>query len=337
MDTLCFSINPLYHNPVGLYAYPKDNAVLFAGTWMTKYPERLADMRVMFDGVLGAGYRLKILDRCFSRFNTRYVFPQKYWKFVSPEISHEYLQKVHKLYNWAININTIKDSATMFANRVYELQANGNLMISNHSVGVEKMFPGIFVVDTEEDVIRALTSLTAEEIFAKQTEGVRRVMTGETCFDRVGKILRAAGIKASQPERKVLVFAQNVDFAKKICENQSYKAGRVEVAALDSLSDDRIKSYDIIAFMDESENYDSFYLEDMINGFKYTACDYITQDPAVRHGYVGVMKNRNRTVFWQEAFAADRLASFEGVTELKNGYSTGRTTSAFNALASHNS
>ena len=46
----------------------------------------------------------------------------------------------HRLFRWAINVNSVKYSETMFANRVYELQAMGNLLLTNYSMGVNNKF-----------------------------------------------------------------------------------------------------------------------------------------------------------------------------------------------------
>lgn len=333
VEVLTFSINPQYHNPVGLRRYPKDNAVIFSGTWMTKYPERLVDMKAMFDGVLAAGYRFKVLDRCYSRNNTRYLFPEEYWHYVSPEVTHDYLQKIHKMYDWAININTIKDSDTMFANRVYELQANGNLLISNRSRGVERLFPGVFIVEKPEDVSAALLSMSPEQVFEKQMAGVRRVMTGETGFDRMGQILRAAGIEASQPQRNVLILADDVKKLEKAAAEQSYKAGRVDIFSESELNETLLSEYDIAFFWSAENTYGEHYVEDMTNAFKYTACDYVTKDayydasgfhPGAEHDYVGVMKSKYRSAFWCGAFTAEGLKALREVELLENGYSVDR-------------
>lgn len=334
VEVLCFSINPQYHNPIGLRRYPKDNAVIFSGTWMTKYPERLKDMKVMFDGVLKAGYRFKILDRCYGRENPRYMFPEEYWRYVSPEVTHDYLQKIHKMYDWAININTIKDSSTMFANRAYELQANGNLMISNHSIGVERLFPDIYIIDKEQDVVDALTSMSPEQVYQKQMAGVRRVMTDETGYDRMGEILRAAGIKARQPERNVLIIADDVAALESTARSQSYSKGKVDIISESELDDNVLSGYDIAVFWSKENSYGRYYLEDMINAFKYTACDYITKDAyfdnsgllheGKEHDYVDIIKDKYRTAFWVRSFSAEELKGLNGITEHKNGYSIDR-------------
>ena len=209
---LHFCINPVYHNPVGLRHQPKEEGVLFAGSWMKKYPERCKDMERMFAGVLAAGRRLHIVDRCYHlRNDGRYRYPAKYLKFQSPAIDHDSLQKVHKLFNWCININTVKDSSTMFANRVYELQANGNLLISNYSRGVSNTFPNVFLIHDQKEVGRILDGFTAEEVYERQMAGVRRVMTGETCYDRVAEMLQVVGLATPPPVRKVLVVATTLN------------------------------------------------------------------------------------------------------------------------------
>ncbi len=333
IEVLCFSINPEYHNPIGLRRYPKENAVIFSGTWMTKYPERLVDMKTMFDGVLSAGWKLKILDRCYSRNNTRYMFPEEYWQCVSPEVSHDYLQKIHKTYDWAININTIKDSDTMFANRAYELQAVGNLMLSNYSKGVDRLFPGIFIVRNEQDAIDALTSLSPEQVYERQMAGVRRVMTGETGFDRMGQILAAAGLKTEQPRRRVIIFAEDVEAVREMAEKQSFSDGTLELLPISELTDETLSRCDAAAFWGGGYTYGEHYIEDMVNGFKYTACDYITKAAyyeggtlrsGTEHDYTDLMPDKYRTVFWARTFTARQLAGLDGMTTLPNGYSIDR-------------
>src|SRR5699024_3976645 len=119
-------INPEYSHPIGMRKFPKFNEILFAGSWMPRYPDRLKDTRMLFDGVIESGRELKIIDRNFERNNSRYFFPEKYVKYLSPSLDHEDLQKLHKLYNWSINLSSVQNSNTMFPHRIYELQVLGN-------------------------------------------------------------------------------------------------------------------------------------------------------------------------------------------------------------------
>ena len=90
------------------------------------------------------------------------------------------------------------------------------------------------------------------------------------------------------------------------------------------------KQFDIVAFMDPNAHYGKYYLEDMINGFKYTDCDYITKaayyakgelHPGTEHDYVSVMPCKTRTVFWMEAFTVGQIEKMQDGCALTNGYS----------------
>lgn len=327
-----FGINPVYHNPIGCKIKKIKNAVIFSGSWVKKYPERIREQQIIFDGVLKSGKRLKIIDRNYGVNNWGFLFPLRYYKYISPAIAHEHLQKVHKLYDWAINMNSVQDSRTMFANRVYELQAEGNLIISNDSTGVREQFREVEIVRCEEDVIKVLSNENEDMIYKRQIAGIRRVMTGETTFDRVEEMLIKCGVQVYQPIRKVAVLIDGV--TKEIrdsFEKQTYRYK--ELFEINDGIRQRLKDCDMIAVWDKDSSYGAFYLEDMINAFKYTNCDYITKDSfihkgiletGVEHNYVNSIKNIYATVFWRESVEYSKILQFicgTGEIYLENGYS----------------
>ena len=332
VGVLRFGINPLFHNPVGMRSCPKQSDVLFSGSWMEKYPHRCADLCTIFDGILDSKYGLKVINRNFYLPQPEYRFPSKYNPFISPAVDHNTLQRVHKLYNWAVNINSVKESPTMFANRVYELQASGNLIISNYSVGVNSLLPCVFTVQNSQEVVRILNSMSDEEIYRRQVAGIRFAMSGESCFDRLGEMLSLAGIKSDITTRRVAVIADKLtEKVRSMFENQSYEE-RTLFAASD-VTKDALDSFDIIAFFSDECDYGDYYLEDMINAFKYTNCRYITKDAyfenstfhaGKEHDYVSLMGNKYRTVFWKEDFELDFLLALSGIAELDGGYSIDR-------------
>ena len=325
---LSYGIDPLLHNPIGMRKFPKQKEVFFAGSWMEKYPERGKDLKVLFDGVLRAGRKLKIIDRNLLLSQQEYRFPKEYTQYLSPPLDHEVLQRVHKLYDWAININSVKESATMFANRTYELQAMGNLMLSNYSVGVNSKLPLIFTTQHSEEVPSILNCLTNEEIYAHQVAGVRFAMHGNTCYERMAEILGRIGKLSELPQHHVAVVVK--EKTKRII--QTFQEQSYPYKSL--ITEDELRNhyteYDIIAFFDGQAEYGNFYLEDMINGFKYTNSDYITKAgyysghdyiPGVEHDYVTVMGNKSRTIFWRKSYNADFLLEINGSCSIENGYS----------------
>lgn len=328
VQAVCFGINPVFHNPIGFRSVEKEKVVLFSGSWMLTYPDRCRELAVIFDGILDSNYGLHIIDRNYPS-NVRLCFPEKYFDFSSPALPHDLLQKVHKLFDWAVNINSVKGSQTMFANRAYELQANGVLLLSNLSVGVNEKLPNVYIVQESSEAVRILDSMSPEERYERQIAGIRSVMTGETCFDRIEQLLAPLNLDTHQPERCVLVLAETLtDAVRESFECQSYPQKVLREAA--SVSAEELTQFDMVAWFDARAEYGIYYLEDMVNGFKYTACDYITKDAwyegeqlheGTEHDYVNQMSSKFRTVFWSEAFPAEFLLSVSGEQTIANGYS----------------
>ena len=329
VKAVSFGINPTEHNPIGFYNPNKDKTVLFSGSWMEKYPQRCEEISIIFDGVLDSQYDLHIIDRNYPQ-NKKYLFPENYRQYTSPAVPHDTLQKLHKCFNYGVNINSVTKSETMFANRGFELQANGVLLLSNYSVGINSILPTVQITNDKDEVNIILNSFTDEELYERQISGIRSVMTGHTCFDRIGEVLFPTGISAQQPVRKVLVIADKItDNIKASFERQTYVEKTLIQSSL--LTPNQLKKFDMVTWFADDTYYGVFYLEDMINGFKYTACDYITKDAwiengklnsGIEHNYVNKMNSKYRTVFWRDAFSINYLLKLDDNSiDLANGYS----------------
>lgn len=327
VSCLNFGMNPHLHNPIGMKKYPKRSEVVFAGSWYDKYPVRCADTEILFNGVLDSGRFLRIISRNSDITNGKYRFPDKYLPFLAPAIEHRCLQKVHKLHDWAINLNSVKDSQTMFAARLYELMASGNLLLSNYSLGANSRLPLAFLCQDSKEIPDILNCLTPEEIYEHQIAGVRFAYKGNTCYERLQYIMSALD-EGTEISRKVaVVVAEDDDEAKLMFEHQSYPDKEM-------VTEDELKSnydqFDMVAFFRSGSYYGDFYLEDMINAFKYTDSDYVTKAAyydgekyiyGAEHDYVSEMPDKYRTVFWSEAFTANNLLEMQGSVSLPNGYS----------------
>jgi len=318
-----FGINPLFHNPVGFKKVNSFKDILFAGSWTNRYQERCTDMVTIFDGIIQAKREVKIIDRNFELKAPDYFFPEKYVKYSSPSVSHTELQKVHKLYDWAVNLNSIKYSQTMCAMRVYELQALGNIVLSNYSIAVNNSFPNIFIINNKEEVSPIINSFNDEDIYRHQLFGIRNVMTNHTLFDRFNFILEKCSVKHSKGIVSILVVVEKV--TKKIQEMfdaQTYpNKVLMEKSAIDH---SKLEQFEVVAFFDENINYLNFYLEDMCNAFKYTSSSYITKNivnsNSVEHDYTSNYENKYTTVFWSSDFTLEELYSMGKAGQLDNGY-----------------
>ncbi|GLI56785.1 hypothetical protein PM10SUCC1_22990 [Propionigenium maris DSM 9537] len=330
VDVLTFGINPIYHNPIGLRNFNFEKKVVFSGSWIAeKYPERGPETIDIFDGILRADHGLKIIDRNFNLNLKKYKFPEQYTEFVSPAINHEKLQKVHKLYNWAINLNSIKDSFSMFANRVYELQAMGNILLSNYSIGVNCLFPNVFIVNDGSEVQRILNGFNEKELYRHQVLGIRNTMSGHCNFDKLQRLFSIAKKNYEfTPPLVTILYDKLTESIQESYKRQTYE--NKELVSIEDFSMNQYEKSDIICYFSEEYLYEEFYIQDMVNGFKYTDSDYITKDmyyegdklvEGIQNNYVSYIKDEARTLYWKNSFTYEAFKKRKIVGKVGNGYS----------------
>lgn len=279
VDFLEFGINPLYHNPIGKDMTDKklSHIVTFAGSWMVRFPRRNREALELFNGVNKSGYGLSIVDRQYERKMERYHFPNFLIKNISETIPHERLMKLHKSTKWGINLNSVQDSYTMFANRVYELQAMGNVVISNYNKGVHEKFPNIILSNNSKDVETTLKDMSLKEQKRLISEGISEVMLNHTSFHRIGKLANLLGIEYNLAKHKILVIG-NSKLSTETYQQQTYK--NCEYIDLIDFENDTsiINSFDYLVFLSDNIEYGRHYLEFLLSTFAYTNADVVTMN-----------------------------------------------------------
>ena len=325
---LDYGVNPMFHNPVGFRVKnetAKDcKEVLFAGSWAERYKERCQDASMIFDGVIESNNKLVIIDRNSEILG--YEFPKKYYKYTIPAVEHTKLQKVHKLYDWAVNLNSIKYSQTMCAMRVYELQALGVLMLSNYSTAVNNIFPNIFMIENSAEIKEILNKYSDLDIYKMQVEGIRNVFTNHTVYQKLNYIFSKIGREdlISKPRNVAVIVDNKTEKIINMFNKQTFK--EKVLLEKNEINNESIKDYDYIAFFTENIDYGENYLQDMINGFVYTNSDFITIDSSItdnkvvgnNHVFVDEAKNKYTSVFAQTRFDYEVLMNND---EIKgNGY-----------------
>ncbi|MDE9960506.1 glycosyltransferase [Staphylococcus pseudintermedius] len=306
VKVLQFGVNPHYHNPIGTRteeAIKHKDGVIFAGSWTKKYPQRNKDLARIFDGLSLSGNDLTIFDRNLHLERERYLFPSKYIPYITGPLSHDELMKVHKIFRWALNVNSVKYSETMFANRVFELQAFGNLIISNYSVGVNNQFPNIFMVNDKSDVGPILNRHSDSELREFQAKNIRNVMLENTTYHRIDEIANFIGLTSAsmQPVIGVVVKERTEALIEMFKRQMNVK----KILLTEQELNDRIHELDFITFFDENYIYEEYYLADLISAFYYTDVDFVqkvlTTDYQV-HDYTDTYHDKYLTLFDAQAY-----------------------------------
>lgn len=201
---------------------------------------------------------MTIVDRNFELGSDRHFYPKEYVPYIVESTDHETLQKIHKLYDFTLNLNSVKDSNTMFANRVYELQATGTIVISNYSVGINSKFPNVFLANTSKELKVYLQKLSDKERYQTQMEGVRTVLRSETAFHRVQELIQVVSDRQNNlQKRDVLVIAEKLDdHTINMFNKQSYPDKKL--VSQDEMTDDLYRSFDIVAFLAVNMNMVNF-------------------------------------------------------------------------------
>lgn len=203
VDVLPFAVNPAVHSPLGSGRYT-GHEILFAGSWFRhKYAERRRAGVEIFDGVMRSTFELLIADRnllldpAATSSPERYLFPEQYIDRIVRPIRHDDLMRLQRLLPVAVNLNSVVNSQSMFANRVVELQAMGTFIVSNYNAGVNSLYPHVRMPDTALDMQQTLDCLKIEEIRRAQVEGLRAVFTSDTAFERIDRIARSVDLEAT--------------------------------------------------------------------------------------------------------------------------------------------
>lgn len=193
---LPFACQPYLHNPLELYR--RHPGLCFAGAYYRRYPERTRDLE-SFMARVPEFKPIEIFDRNFGKTDEQYAFPKNYRDYIVGTLASSEIDLAYKGYEFSINLNSVKESQSMFARRVYELLASNTTVVSNYSRGLELMFGDIPVIsDSGSAVVEELRSTgDGYEGRKRRLAGLRKVMSEHTYTHRLAYILDVTGIHSS--------------------------------------------------------------------------------------------------------------------------------------------
>lgn len=270
---LPFGVSYLHHNPLGSMRMT-ERVWTFAGSWhRQKYHQRRQAAMNIFSGLIDAGQQLYIFDRNSELGLEKYHFPQAYLANLFHAIDHSDLLQLQRLLPVAINLNSVQNSQTMFANRALELQAMGTQIMSNYNAGLNSQFPHILMPDSRVDARDWALTLSDNDIYRAQLAGVRAAFTGNTAFERMSTILESAGLGAHQaPAHRIFVEASDAARFEAFASEQDFEG---ELTYLPVGERDRVRGSeqgDVVITIDDRD-YPRGLAQDLINGFKFVDID----------------------------------------------------------------
>lgn len=201
---LPFACQPEIHNPIEIG--PRKDAFCFAGAYYVRYPDRTRDLDDFLDKL--SEYRpFEIFDRNFGKDHPDYMFPQDYQKYIVGTLLPSEIDRAYKGYTFGINLNSVKNSQSMYARRVYELLASNTRVISNYSRGLRLMFGDLVVsTDSGDEALRRIRKQDELGLTAKlRLAGVRKALSEHTYSHRITQIAHYANIDMADASRLPLI------------------------------------------------------------------------------------------------------------------------------------
>jgi spore maturation protein CgeB len=206
VGVLSFAAQPRIHNPIGVPG-GRRHEVAFAGTYFNhKHPRRAEQMSTVLEPARGFG--LHVFSR-MPEHDGRFQFPDQYDRHVVGTLPYEQMLAAYKAYKVYLNVNSVVDSPTMCARRIFELSACRTPVLSGYSRAIEQFFPGLVpMATTPKETQTLLAGLLANpELRDRQAHlAMREVFAEHTFSHRVDAVLDAIGKRIPRPEPYISVI-----------------------------------------------------------------------------------------------------------------------------------
>lgn len=310
---LHFAAQPLRHNPIEVYN--RKNTFCFAGSYYRRQVER-SQLFDSFADYLISTRGLDIYDRNYGDHGysmPEYAFPEKYKPHILGYLPSEEIDKAYKGYFFGININTITQSQTMFARRVFELLASNTVVVGNFSQGVKNYFGDLTVCTDDVATLNSTLLKHCDDTTIRKyrLKGLRKVLSEHLYEDRLSYIVEKVfgkNIKSSLPQIAVFSDApteESKEYVIKAFERQTYKNKSLHFS-YSALCEEKI---DYVAYFSPEDYYGANYLLDMALSTRYLDedIDGITKGVDRCYNYTSTLVPRNSII------KTNFITSFENI------------------------
>lgn len=209
---LHFAAQPLLHNPIEKYT--RKNKFCFAGAYYHRYPKR-AEVFDKFSKVFLEREGLDIYDRNYQNALPEHAFPEFYNPYILGKLDPNEIDIAYKGYYYGINMNSVSQSQSMFARRVFEMLASNTITVGNYSRGVKNYFGDLTIcTDDDQELLRLLTKFCSDETDLRKyrLSGLRKVLSEHLYEDRLDYIVQKVfgkSIKQKLPPIVVITDAKD--------------------------------------------------------------------------------------------------------------------------------
>ena len=295
---LHFAAQPALHNPIE--RFDRQDKFCFAGAYYHRYPERVRVFDA-FASYFMATKGLDIYDRNYPDPPPQFAFPPQYAPHILGKLAPTEIDKAYKGYTYGVNMNSVRQSQTMMARRVFEMLASNTIVIGNYARGVKNLFGDLTIcTDDERTMQQALETYTGSEraLHGFRLQGLRKVLSHHLYQDRLSYICQKVfgkPLTCGLPPITVVAKANDREQAVKIVamfRSQNYQNRRLLLCAeqgwVSPLDSETVLDREVFASalethmqsgfaacFDPNDAYGANYLTDLALSTRYTDANVI--------------------------------------------------------------
>lgn len=204
VDVLKFAASTTLHRPERVDGH-RSGDVCFAGQYFRhKYPERRAQMDFLFSAA--ANFDFTIYSRMLGGLQN-YAFPDQYLRFIAGSLPYSEMVKEYRRHKIFLNVNSVPESRSMCARRVFELASSKTIVLSAATPAIRSVYTEdeVPLASNADEAMSILRSLL-EDDDARQAmahRAWRRTAREHTYSDRMRQVRTALGIASDRPDETV--------------------------------------------------------------------------------------------------------------------------------------
>ena len=204
---LPFAAQPAIQSPVRPSKDSATRDIAFAGMYFAhKFPERRAQMDLLLGAAARISERMEYGLEIFSRFlgdDERYQFPGQLADHVIGSLPYRNLLTAYKYYKVFLNVNSVVDSPSMCARRIFEIIAAGTSVVTTSSAATKEFFTQeeLPQPETDEDAELVLRAFVRSKELRDRTvhKAQRRIWREHTYTHRAMTVMDALDVPYTNP------------------------------------------------------------------------------------------------------------------------------------------
>lgn len=207
VELLRFAAAPSLHSPEQTTRY-RQGDIAFAGQYFAhKFPERRLQMDTLFPAA--AEYEFSIFSRALGG-DERYQFPRPYANYVVGSLPYSEMVEEYRRHKIFLNVNSVTNSKTMCARRVFELGSCKTAVVGTYSDAIRSVYDEseVLLSDEPAGIAQIFSSLLSDDLQRRTVvqKAWRKTLGGHTYAHRIEQIQSAIGKAVAQKKIHINVY-----------------------------------------------------------------------------------------------------------------------------------